>query len=144
MLPPPDHGHVLAPEEGPVAGGAVGDALATELRLPGAAQGPVGGSGGQDHRPGLQDLPAGADALDVSGQVRLGDGGELRLHPQTGGVGGEILDKIKAGDAGDPGVVVHVRGVENLAPGEARLQQPEGQSRPDGVDGGGEPGGPRA
>ena len=139
-----DDGHGLALEEGPVAVGAVGDALVAVLVLAGDAHLAPAGAGGQHHGAGLQ----GGAALQLHGrQATLLVGGHQALGPlpvhhvdlivlhvlfQRGG-------QLRALGVGHRDEVLDRHGVEDLT-AEALGGQPGADALAGGVDGGGGPG----
>ena len=81
-VPAPHHGRRLSSVEGAVAHGAVGDALAHQLLLPGQAQGAVLHPGGQHQGPALPQGAVGGHLKTVPVGAEAGDRLVLQLHPQ--------------------------------------------------------------
>ena len=82
----------------------------------------MGSAGGKDDRPSFQDFIGGVDVLDSTLQFHACNGDGFGGDTGFCGVIGELLDKIKAGDAGKPRLIVHVGGIEDLPPADAGLQ----------------------
>ena len=130
------------PVIGAVADRAEGQTAADQRLLPRQPQAPVGHARGQDQGPG-------AAAPRVRGHqkapVRLRLGVErllvqqlrplfLRLFLEPGG-------EVHATEMGETGIVLHQRGVDDLAAGEFLFQQQDVLAGAGGVEGGGHAGG---
>src|SRR6266566_4455007 len=115
----------LALEEGPVADGAVGDALAGILPLPGHAELHRRPAGGEDHRRGAIQPLVGREDVEqpVGGLADLLYGVGDELGAELPGVIREHPGELPALDALEPDVVLDEVGVEQLPAGRAALDR---------------------
>src|SRR5699024_2869192 len=125
-VPAAHDGDILLPEEEPVAGGTPGDAVPGQPLLVVQPDLPVGRAGGEDDRTCAVGVPAavghGLDRaleLDLYGVV----GDDLRTEPLR--LGTHLLHQLGSHDAvGEPGIVLHVRGVhQRTTPGYRAFQE---------------------
>ena len=123
-VPTTDDDDVLVLEEEPVAGGAVGHAVAGEALLPVDAQVPVLRAGGDDDRAGLVDVVRGGDALDIALQLEGGDVLVADVGAEALGLLLHLGHELRAHDALDEaGVVLHLGGVHQGTAGSHRTGQ---------------------
>ena len=130
-VPAAHHGHRPAPEERPVAGGAVGHAPSAQPLLAGRAQHGVDGPRGQDHRLRLQ-LPLIRAYQLMPSPVLQGKGrGFHEFHAQLVRVLPEPRPHVEAVHARHPQVIVHLISIQHLpAAHGVLLQHQQIQPRP--------------
>jgi hypothetical protein len=140
-----DHDQLLVPEEESVACGAGRHAVAEQPVLAGDAQHAGGGAGGHDHRMGTELLVTGPDPERRRGEIDLGGCLVEHLRVEAGGLLLHELHELRAQDPfGEAGVVLHLGGQHQLAPGLQPLEHQWLEVRPGGVERRGETRGARA
>ena len=121
---PAHDGHVLAPVEGPVAGGTVGYARAHEPVLVRVAQLSGRGAHAQDHGGGRELVAVDGEGLLPLGELQVGygpvDDGQVELRRVLFEGRGEGVPVRAAGDAG---IVLHPVGLHDLPAGEQLLKE---------------------
>ncbi|CAN3974647.1 putative HTH-type transcriptional regulator yvdT, partial [Dysosmobacter welbionis] len=137
------HRHRLAPVEHPVAGGAVADAPAQKLRLAGKLL-PAGHARRQHHSPGVVHIRPHADIPGVRHLHGVQHLARQKLHPRLLRVAAHGGQHLRAGQAGQAQVVVHLlRPPERIFLQGIRDHQGAAPPCPD-VDGRGQPRGAAA
>ena len=97
-------------------------------------------AGGQDHGPRGQRVVS-VDAEAVFGLFQRRGFRVAELHAQRRYLLLQLHREIGAADAGDGGIILHQRGVDDLAAGEFLFQQQDVLAGAGGVEGGGHAGG---
>ena len=134
-VPAAGHEYLQIPEEGPVAGGAVGDPRPDEPRLILAANGPGGRSGGDDEAPAPIGLLLPLQNLHLPGNVRGADGVGDHGGPQPPGL---LRHPLREGQPRLPlrqlpGVILQLRRQGDLPAGLPLLNNKRVQPAPAGV-----------
>ena len=128
-------GHLLAPIEGPVAGGAIGDARPHEPILVGMAQLPGSGAHAQDHRVGGIGFAVHGEGLLLCRQLKISDGPVDHRQIELSGV---LLQgrrqSVPVGAAGHARIVLHPMGLHDLAAGKELLEELHVGPAPGGID----------
>ena len=130
--------------EGPVAGGAVGDAAADELVLLGKPELAVARADGKNHGAAFVAAFFGDDDLHAALVVDLDGPLEDNFGPEPARLCLDARGEVVARQVRLDGVVLDVRCVDDLSAADQRLEHKDGARGAPGVDGGGEAGGATA